>query len=185
MPTNKSCYILMICLCLTVWETGAAEPSVAIPENADGIAAVLGKKLTKQKTRGVSRGVDSIVLDGGPLDDPAADAPKVAALIHFDYDSDRIRPKSYPLLREYVKALEGPLAGVVLMIAGHADSDGNDLYNLGLSLRRAEAVRNFLVSGYEIPQNQLLTKAYGESKPVAPNTSPRGKALNRRVEFIR
>ena len=69
-------------------------------------------------------------------------------------------------------------------IDGHTDSRGSDAYNLGLSRRRAAAVRVYLLDHFpHLRPEQLTTKGYGESKPLVPNTSPANMAQNRRVEF--
>ena len=68
-------------------------------------------------------------------------------------------------------------------VAGHTDSIGTDEYNQGLSLRRAEAVRNYLVDK-GIAADRLSIKGYGESQPVADNATADGRFMNRRVELI-
>ena len=73
---------------------------------------------------------------------------------------------------------------VKVEIAGHTDSVGTDEYNMGLSLRRAESVRNYLVDK-GIPADRLTIRGYGESQPVADNATAEGRFQNRRVELIR
>ena len=67
-------------------------------------------------------------------------------------------------------------------IDGHTDSDGSDEYNQVLSEKRANSVKNFLVS--QGVTAEITTKGYGESKPVASNDTAEGKQKNRRVEII-
>lgn len=113
------------------------------------------------------------------------DRPKVAALIHFDPNSARIRSDAYKLLNEYVSALKSTaLADAVLIIAGHTDTVGSDEHNLLLSQQRAQAVRDYLVE-HGIAPNRLSARGYGEDYPVASNTTEAGRELNRRSEFIR
>jgi OOP family OmpA-OmpF porin len=69
-------------------------------------------------------------------------------------------------------------------IGGHTDSDGDNAYNLKLSQQRADAVKQQLIS-QGIDASRFTTKGYGSSKPIADNTSPEGKANNRRVEFTK
>ena len=71
-----------------------------------------------------------------------------------------------------------------LKIVGHTDSDGNDSSNRDLSKRRAQSVKNALVSIYNIDESRLKVDGKGEAQPVADNNTPEGKAQNRRVEFI-
>jgi OOP family OmpA-OmpF porin len=69
-------------------------------------------------------------------------------------------------------------------VAGHTDSRGNDSYNLKLSQRRAESVRDYLIS-MGIESSRLTARGYGESQPVATNSTEGGRAQNRRVVLRR
>jgi len=66
-------------------------------------------------------------------------------------------------------------------LSGHADSTGDASYNMGLSKRRAESVKKYLV-GKGIAAERIATQAFGENNPVASNNTRDGRALNRRVE---
>ena len=72
--------------------------------------------------------------------------------------------------------------GVTIEVAGHTDSDGEASYNEGLSQRRAEAVRAYLI-GKGVGADRISAKGYGESEPIADNAFKAGKAANRRVEL--
>jgi len=113
------------------------------------------------------------------------DNPKVGALILFDFDSADIKPESYPLLREFATAFNGGLSGVKIAIAGHIDSVGNDGYNVDLSKRRAQSVKDFLTSAYGVEENNFIIQYFGESTPIQNNETEEGRTRNRRVEFIR
>jgi outer membrane protein OmpA-like peptidoglycan-associated protein len=104
--------------------------------------------------------------------------------IKFDSGSDKIKPESYGTLQEIANVLkENP--GVRIKIVGHTDSDGNATSNLELSKRRSASVKQFLVNEFGIQGDRMETDGKGQSEPVAPNTTPEGKANNRRVEFIK
>lgn len=104
--------------------------------------------------------------------------------ITFDVNKADLRPDSYGTLKEIASVLkENPAVNV--KIIGHTDSDGDDALNLDLSKRRAESVRNQLSSKFGIDASRMQTEGAGETKPVAPNDTPAGKAMNRRVEFIK
>ncbi|MDB6063338.1 MAG: hypothetical protein JWM78_3441 [Verrucomicrobiaceae bacterium] len=75
-------------------------------------------------------------------------------------------------------------ADVKAVIEGHTDSDGTDAYNLKLSQRRADAVKDSLVTRYNIDASRLSAVGYGESRPVASNATKDGKAQNRRVVAV-
>jgi outer membrane protein OmpA-like peptidoglycan-associated protein len=103
--------------------------------------------------------------------------------ILFDLDSAIIRGESKPVLDEVLAVLKGePIWKVT--IEGHTDSTGNDGHNLTLSQQRAEAVKDYLVSG-GIDGGRLQAKGLGEGKPVADNATELGRAQNRRVELVR
>ena len=104
--------------------------------------------------------------------------------ILFDVNSDKIRPESYGVLKEIGTVLKEN-AGVRLKIIGHTDSDGDDASNLTLSKRRAASVKAALATEFGIDASRLDTDGKGESQPVGPNTTPEGKANNRRVEFLK
>lgn len=104
--------------------------------------------------------------------------------ILFDVNSDKIKPESYGILKEIGTVLkENP--GVKVKIIGHTDSDGDDAKNLDLSKRRAASVKNALSAEFGIEASRLETDGKGETQPSDPNTTPQGKANNRRVEFIK
>ena len=103
--------------------------------------------------------------------------------ITFDVNKADIKPESMGTLNEIAKMMkENP--AIKLEIGGHCDSDGDDASNLKLSQSRAEAVRNQLIS-MGVDGSRLTAKGYGETKPIAPNTTFEGKAKNRRVEFTK
>jgi OOP family OmpA-OmpF porin len=104
--------------------------------------------------------------------------------ILFDVNSDRIKPESYGVLKEIATVLTEN-ADVRVKVIGHTDSDGDEKFNLDLSKRRAEAVKNALVKEFRINANRLETDGKGESEPADKNDTPEGKANNRRVEFVK
>ncbi len=72
--------------------------------------------------------------------------------------------------------------GVSFAIEGHTDSDASDSYNVSLSQRRADAIRNYLIAR-GVPDKRLQASGKGESEPIAENATADGKARNRRIEF--
>ncbi|MGE4557638.1 MAG: OmpA family protein [Desulfovibrionaceae bacterium] len=104
--------------------------------------------------------------------------------VEFDYDKASIRQSSYPDLDKLGHALTGPeLAGREIVITGHTDSDGAADYNKKLSMQRAEAVRKYLADHFSIAPDLIQVEAYGENKPLAPNSTAENKQTNRRVEI--
>lgn len=104
--------------------------------------------------------------------------------ILFDTGSDLLRGESTPTLKEIGDMLQAH-ADLKLTIEGHTDNVGDGAANQSLSDRRAAAVKQWLVTNYQVDASRLSTKGYGSSKPAAPNTSPEGRQMNRRVELVK
>ncbi len=102
--------------------------------------------------------------------------------INFDTNSATIQRESYDLLERLATvATRCPETNVE--IAGHTDSVGSQSSNQKLSERRAQSVVDFLMDR-RVPRENLSARGYGEERPVASNTTDRGKARNRRIEFV-
>jgi outer membrane protein OmpA-like peptidoglycan-associated protein/outer membrane protein assembly factor BamB len=101
--------------------------------------------------------------------------------ILFDFNSSDLKPSSIPVLLELKDYLELN-RDVRLLIQGHTDNIGEPGFNLALSRKRAERVREFLVKN-GIGEDRLATEGLGESRPVADNAAEAGRSLNRRIEF--
>lgn len=106
----------------------------------------------------------------------------ISERIYFDFGSDTIRSVSLPLLDQVAEVIGALGASRHIRVEGYTDSEGNDEYNLDLSYRRARAVVEYLVQR-GVARRRTDYVGYGEVQPVAPNDSPEGRALNRRVEF--
>lgn len=104
--------------------------------------------------------------------------------ILFGLNSYGLRPESTPTLLEIGRMLqEHP--ELRLRIEGHTDSTGDEAANLELSRRRAQAVRDFLLSSHGIEPGRLEAEGFGPARPVDDNTTPEGRQNNRRVELVR
>lgn len=103
--------------------------------------------------------------------------------IDFDYNSDRIMPRSYEAIGAIADALHTPyLMGQKFVIIGNTDAKGSREYNLGLSMRRANAVREALATTFRVPASQLYAVGLGEENPADP--AQPDAAVNRRVQLI-
>jgi OOP family OmpA-OmpF porin len=98
----------------------------------------------------------------------------------FDFDKAVVKPEARSRLDELVAQIRDINLEVVIAV-GHTDSVGTDAYNQRLSVRRAEAVKAYLVSK-GIEPNRVYTEGKGEKQPVADNKTAAGRAKNRRVE---
>jgi outer membrane protein OmpA-like peptidoglycan-associated protein len=104
--------------------------------------------------------------------------------IYFDFNKDTLKPESGPVLKEIAEAMNHN-PDWKLTVEGHTDNIGGDTYNLDLSKRRAAAVKQALVTQYNIAPDRLLTGGFGASRPVETNDTLEGRARNRRVELVR
>jgi OOP family OmpA-OmpF porin len=99
--------------------------------------------------------------------------------------SAEILPQAVPNLQSLGQALASPqLAPYQIRIEGHTDSTGPAAYNLGLSKRRANSVKQYLVQHFDIRAERLLTEGRGEDEPIDTNETRAGRGKNRRAEFV-
>ncbi len=103
-------------------------------------------------------------------------------LVFFDFNSSELKTSSYPELNRAVKLLKA-VPTMQVEIAGYTDNVGAADYNLQLSQKRANAVRDYLIKN-GINKNRVKAKGYGEESPIADNSTDDGRAENRRVEFV-
>jgi len=102
--------------------------------------------------------------------------------INFAFDSAKLDKPSETIIERAVQNLKrNPQMRV--LIEGHTDSVGPEDYNMGLSIRRAQAVKDYIVS-QGIAKERLSKKGFGESQPLESNDTKEGRAQNRRVEFV-
>jgi OOP family OmpA-OmpF porin len=112
---------------------------------------------------------------------PAATKVTYAADAFFDFDKSVLKPEGKAKLDDLVDKVKGINLEVIIAV-GHTDSVGSDPYNQALSVRRADAVKSYLVSK-GIEKNRVYTEGKGEKQPVADNKTAEGRAKNRRVEI--
>jgi len=106
----------------------------------------------------------------------------ISERIYFDFDRDTIRAVSLPLLNQVAAVIRDIPATKHIRVEGHTDDTGDQRYNVDLSFRRARSVVEYLAA-HGVPRDRLEYAGYGSQHQVAPNDTPEGRALNRRVEF--
>jgi OOP family OmpA-OmpF porin len=116
-----------------------------------------------------------------PSPTPVSEKITMAADAHFDFDKAVLKPEGKAKLDDLVGKLKAVNLEVIIAI-GHTDSIGSVAYNNKLSLRRANAVKAYLVSK-GIEANRIYTEGKGKSQPIADNKTKEGRAKNRRVEI--
>jgi outer membrane protein OmpA-like peptidoglycan-associated protein len=125
-------------------------------------------------------------LDGCPEEDSvvrlSCDEIAIGESVFFNTDSDVIQERSYELLRQVARALNGAPYLQRVQVEGHTDSRGSDAYNLDLSGRRAASVVRFLIDA-GVESARLTSVGFGETMPIDDNATEQGRARNRRVVF--
>lgn len=158
-------------------------PSGAITNSPQGSGANTTKNAAAKAAKETQEPITDAATLERDLKNEQSAGLGVSLDIMFDVDKDTIRSTSYPLLDSLGKALLSPeLKGKKIVVSGHTDSDASEQYNLKLSKRRAEAVKQYLVKKFGIAPATIAAVGYGKSNPIAPNDSPKNKQRNRRVE---
>lgn len=116
-----------------------------------------------------------------PVRKAISETVTLSASALFDFDKDEIKAAAKPRLDEVANRVRSLADVESVTIVGHTDSVGSDAYNEELSMRRANAVKNYLLEQGVDPR-LLSTSGMGESQPVADNSTDAGRAQNRRVE---
>ncbi|MFA5914833.1 MAG: OmpA family protein [Burkholderiales bacterium] len=116
-----------------------------------------------------------------PAVKPVTEKVTMAAETNFDFDKAVLKPEGKARLDDLVGKLKAVNLEVIIAI-GHTDSIGSKAYNQKLSVRRANAVKAYLVSK-GIEANRIYTEGKGETQPIADNKTKEGRAKNRRVEI--
>jgi len=123
-----------------------------------------------------------------PEPPPPAPAPppeKICMTLNVEFDFDKADVKSkYHGVLEKVAEFMKQYPQTTTVIEGHTDNRGKYEYNIRLSERRAESVKNYLVEKFGVEASRLSTKGYGYTKPVATNATAAGRQKNRRIDAV-
>ncbi len=133
-----------------------------------------------QRIAGVETQVQQIQVEQGQ---PAQEqlVVRFSGDVMFDRGSFTLKPGAIPKLRDAADILE-QYPNQEILVKGFASEEGTEEYNLQLSERRADAVRKFLITE-GIEQYRITSLGFGKAFPIADNSTPEGRALNRRVEL--
>lgn len=157
----------------------AARPEQEYPR-PDGLALAPGANAAPDPRR--SAGADAGYFKAGDDAEQLLGPNNVATETHFAFDHADISYKEEKRLDEVIGTLARLPDDAVIQVIGHTDAVGSPDYNIELSLRRAKALREYLVNN-GIEPRRIILAAMGESQPVATNATAHGRALNRRAEI--
>jgi OOP family OmpA-OmpF porin len=160
------------------WHTSSWTPADAIEGCDGGIAKAASVAPVAEAPAAAPASAAETIA---PATAPTSEKVSFSADAFFDFDQAVLKPEGKSKLTDLVAKLSGTDIEVIVA-TGHTDSVGSDAYNQKLSLRRAQAVKAFLVSK-GIPPARVFTEGKGERQPVADNRSREGRAKNRRVEI--
>ena len=165
------------------WRTGYWTPAMA---NAECDPDLMPKKAAptpspRPAARPAPVPPPKAAMKPKPKPKPVAQKITYAADVFFDFDKAIIKPAGKSKLDDLAAKIGAMNLEVVIAI-GHTDSIGSDAYNRRLSVRRAEAVKAYLVSK-RIAPNRIYTEGKGEKQPIASNKNREGRAKNRRTEI--
>jgi OOP family OmpA-OmpF porin len=126
-----------------------------------------------------------VVVDAGEMEVAIAATGSISLYgIFFDFDKADVKPESEPTLGEISKLMTAD-PDLAVVVVGHTDNKGSFDYNLDLSARRSQAVRDALISKYAIAPERLTAAGAGMMAPVASNDTEDGRAKNRRVVLVK
>ncbi|MDP6952713.1 MAG: OmpA family protein [Alphaproteobacteria bacterium] len=155
---------------------GCVTGPVAAVADEPSTEEIVRSLMPEPRTRSL-RGVD---VEGGS--EPAG-PPSIDLQVQFAYDSAALGTDAQLVLQHLGEALSDPrLAEYSFVIAGHTDARGSDAYNLDLSQRRANTVRDFLAARYGIARTRMMALGHGETQLADPGNPD--AAINRRVQVV-
>lgn len=153
-----------------------APTPVAAPLDSDGDGVPDSRDAcpdTPRTHRVDSRGC-SIVLE---------EVARIDMTVQFDFDRSVVKPEYMAEIRALADFMKAN-TDVAAVLEGHTDSVGTEQYNQGLSQRRVNAVRQVLIEQFGIAASRLRAEGFGETRPIASNDTPAGRAQNRRVQSV-
>jgi peptidoglycan-associated lipoprotein len=104
---------------------------------------------------------------------------------NFAFNSSNLPASAQREIDGFLSDLKGDSGeGAMFVVAGHTDNVGNENYNYDLGKKRADAVGRYLITQKKLDPMRVIPVSYGESNPVSDNSSPQGRAKNRRVEIL-
>lgn len=163
------------------------DPRLYTDSDGDGVADLFDKEPNTPlgsvvSGGGVAMDIDKIITDAIKNNLPKDECEALFSNIEFDTDKSTIRNASEVTLRKVVELLN-MRTNCRIVLVGHTDARASYNYNMGLSKRRVDAAKRFLIRAGLNDPSRIVIEHFGEYRPVAPNTTVEGLQSNRRVEI--
>lgn len=193
----KNLTVILALIVAVVTSFGCAMKAATTGETAvtpeTGATAASQEDLARAAALNASRGIQEESVPDRPATPRTvapADGPTPTTVagrgglrtVYFEYNQHLLAGEAPEILAENAAILKGQ-AGLRIVLQGHCDERGSDQYNIALGERRAEAVRDYLIS-LGVAAERLETVSFGEERPADPGQSEEAWARNRRVEFV-
>lgn len=163
------------------WHTGAWTPKLATVVGCDGVLAKATPiPAPRVEAPPPAEPPPPAVAEQEPVKEPISEKVTLDTDTFFDFDKAILKEEGRARLNELATRLSGMTVEVIVAV-GHTDSIGPESYNQKLSERRAQAVKDYLLSR-SLPADKIYVEGKGETQPLANNASRQGRAENRRVE---
>ena len=146
--------------------------------NDDGVTVALNWHFRKPRSEAIAQAAPAAQPESVPQKKEVVDTYEL--LVQFDFDKSDIRSVYQPQFEEIAQVLRDS-PNVTMTVEGHTCSIGTEIYNQGLSERRANAVKTMFVEQYGFAPQRISVEGYGETRPVADNNTRAGREKNRRA----
>jgi len=166
-------------------EIGAVRAEIAAGDSTERYARMAGDSAIRAEVAALRTELDSLRTQYGARITAMEDGIQFAMPVNFGFDDANVRPEDQAMLDRFASVVQKHYGSSLVTVEGFADPAGSAQYNLSLSRRRADAVRDYL-TGRGLTADQLKTVGYGEARLVTPNAErdEPGAEQNRRVVFV-
>jgi len=166
-------------------EIGAVRAEITAGDSTERYARMAGDSAIRAEVAALRTELDSLRTQYGARITAMEDGIQFAMPVNFGFDDANVRPEDQAMLDRFASVVQKHYGSSLVTVEGFADPAGSAQYNLSLSRRRADAVRDYL-TGRGLTADQLKTVGYGEARLVTPNAErdEPGAEQNRRVVFV-
>lgn len=174
-------FLCWIVLVLFIGAPGCVKRS-DVPPGPDEVEVILEEETVEDEGLDVEGLSDEGLTEEGLQATEGAQASDMLKNVYFDFDRYNIKLEARKVLKEDYEILK-TMPGAEILVEGHCDNRGTVEYNLALGQKRAEAVRDYLIS-LGMPSSEISTISYGEEMPADPRNNEKAWTKNRRAHIV-